>query len=169
MSGLCGCTQSCDTDSAGECNASKPLLHPLLFSGSLRAPLRPTAFQPRDQLQALMKRQSGNWGSGGGGPARQSSQRVWVMTPARLAAAVSYQPPMEHHMNCFRTQLVGKHRVCANRPRFLPCLWNRDIRVMRTNWRVESSPWPEIVNQYGVSCCWWGGCSTESIIGGVIG
>lgn len=27
---------------------------------SLHAPLRPTASQPRDQLQALMKRQSGN-------------------------------------------------------------------------------------------------------------
>lgn len=30
------------------------------FSLLLHAPLRPTASQPRDQLQALMKRQSGN-------------------------------------------------------------------------------------------------------------
>lgn len=67
---LCGCTQSCDTDSAWEYNALKPPF-PLRLSHSLRAPLRPAASQPRDQLQALMKRQSGNWGAGGGGPARQ--------------------------------------------------------------------------------------------------
>ncbi len=74
---LCGCTQSCDSDSAGECNALKPPSLPP-FSLSLHAPLRPTASQPRDQLQALMKRQSGNWGSGGGGPARQAgSLRGW--------------------------------------------------------------------------------------------
>lgn len=46
-------------------NVPNPLLPPpthppSVSSVSLHAPVRPTASPPRDQLQALMKRQSGN-------------------------------------------------------------------------------------------------------------
>lgn len=125
------CNEWLYPDSIWECNVLEtPHPHPLV----LRAPAHPAASQPRDQLQSLMKRQSGNWSSGGGGPAEQSAPRGWWHWD--LSGYRDHPPPhspppppppppwpspaVKHHQISFRGQRGGKHCIYADMPSNLP-------------------------------------------------
>ena len=55
-----------------------------------------------------MKRQSGNWGCGGGRPARQAVSLCGWWHRDACSSRIPSKPPMERHRNCSSTQRGGK-------------------------------------------------------------